>query len=308
MVKYIIRRLLMLIGVLLGVSLFVFVIFNISQGDPATIILGMGATPENVAQLREELGLNEPLFVRYFDYLKKAIHLDFGNSWRTNMPVFYEVFSRFPVTVNLTFFSMLLAIVIGMPVGIISAVKQYSIFDNSVMFVTLILTSLPPFWIGLMLMLLFSLKLDLFPATGADSWINYILPCITLATRYIALIARMTRSTMLEVVRSDYVRTAKAKGASWYRIITKHCFKNVLIPIVTVIGVSFGYALGGAVLIESVFTMPGVGILLVESIRAKDLPIIMADVLLLGISFSIINLIVDILYGFIDPRLRYQYK
>lgn len=308
MVKYIIRRLVMLIGVLLGVSLLVFVIFSISQGDPATIILGMGATPENVEQLREELGLNDPFFVRYLNYIGDALRLDFGNSWRTGAPVFDEILSRFPVTINLTFYAMLLAIVIGIPVGIISAVKQYTFFDNTVIFSTLILTSLPPFWVGLMLMLLFSLKLDLFPATGVDSWINYILPCITIATRSVALIARMTRSTMLEVVRQDYIRTAKAKGASWFRIIKKHCLRNVLIPIVTVIGVNFGLALGGVVLIESVFTMPGVGILLVEAIRSKDLPIVMADLLLLGVCFSVINLIVDILYGFIDPRLKYQYK
>lgn len=306
--RYIFKRFLMLIGVLFGVSLLVFIIFNVSKGDPATIILGMGATPDTIHQLREELGLNDPFIVRYFKYVASAIRLDFGNSWRTNTPVFVEIFSRFPVTVKLASFAMIIAIAIGIPAGIVSAVKQYSIIDNVVIFATLILTSLPPFWVGLMLMLFFSLRLDLFPATGADSWINFVLPSIAISTRSTALIARMTRSTMLDVIRQDYIRTAKSKGAGWFRIIKKHCLRNVLIPLVTVIGVNFGIALGGAVIIEAVFTMPGVGILLVDAIRSKDLPIIMADVLLLGVSFSGINLIVDLLYGFIDPRLRDQYR
>lgn len=199
-------------------------------------------------------------------------------------------------------------IVIGLPVGIISAVKQYSIIDNISLLFALILASIPVFWLGLMLVLVFSLKLDWLPATGGDSWINFVLPCITLSAEFMAQLVRMTRSSMLEVIRQDYVRTAKSKGASEKRVIFKHALRNALLPIITVIGLNFGAMIGGAILVEAVFALPGIGTMLITSIRMKDTPSVMACVLFTAFCVSIINLVVDILYTFIDPRLKSEYS
>lgn len=308
MLKYIIKRLFMMIFVLFGISILVFTIFHFAPGDPATIILGAGASVEDIQKLRNELGLEDPFIVRYLRYVSNALRLDFGKSYKSATPVFQEIFSRFPVTLKLTTFGILFASILGISMGVIAAVKQYSMFDNLTIFFALSLTSMPAFWVGLMLVLLVSLKWNLLPATGAVSWTSYILPTLTISSRSIALIGRMTRTTMLEVIRQDYIRTARAKGASWYRIITKHALKNALIPVITTIGTNFGYMLGAVVLIEVVFAMPGIGIYLVDSVRAMDTPIVMADVLLMGVIYSFINLTVDILYTFVDPRIRTQFK
>ncbi len=306
--KYIIKRLLYLIPVIIGVTFIVFTIMHFTPGDPAQLILGESAPQPAIDKLREDMGLNDPFLIQYFNFLKNAVKGDFGTSYTTKVAVFDEVFSRFPATLKLTIAGMLIAIVIGIPVGIISATKQYSITDNVTMVLALLGVSMPNFWLGLMLILLFSVKLGVLPSGGDTGLLSLILPAITLGTSVAAIITRMTRSSMLEVVRQDYIRTARAKGVPEKDVINKHALKNALIPIVTVIGLQFGYLLGGAVLTETVFSWPGIGRLMVEAIRKKDTPIVLASVVFLSITFSVVNLFIDILYAYLDPRIKSQYE
>ena len=296
-----------MIPVLLGISLIVFSIMELTPGDPVSLMLGEGASEQAVHELREQMGLNDNFFVKYVRYVKNAVMGDLGISYRNKVPVISEIVSRFPTTLNLTFWGVVLSVVIGIPVGIISAVKQYTIIDTLSLLAALILTSMPAFWLGLMLILLFSLKWNLLPATGVSTWQHFIMPAITLAAASMATIIRMTRSTMLEVVRQDYIRTARAKGASEFRIVYKHALRNALLPVVTVVGLNFGYQLGGAIVTESVFAMPGIGTLMVAAVRTKDTPIVMASVLFVAFLAGVINLIVDVLYVYIDPRLKSEY-
>lgn len=307
MAKYVVKRILWLIPVVIGVSLIIFTIMYLKPGNPAQMMLGSDATQADIDKLTSELGLDKPYFVQYFDYMKGLIQGNLGNSWRTGNSVSQEIIARFPVTIKLAFFSILLVCLIGIPIGVISAVKQYSIIDMVSVVTALILAAMPSFWIGLMLMLLFAVKWPILPATGADSMINYILPCLTLAAVNLAVITRMTRSTMLEVIRQDYVRTAKSKGASQSRIVMKHCLKNAMIPVLTIVAIQFGNLVGGAVLVESVFAMPGLGTLLVNAIRSSDRPLIMGSVIVLAMIFTILNLLVDLLYSVIDPRIKAQF-
>lgn len=304
MLKYIAKRILMMIPVLLGVSLIIFTIMEFSPGDSAMLMLGENASDEEIFELREEMGLNDNFFVRYIRYVTNAVQGDFGISYRNKVPVSNEIASRLPNTLRLTFLGVAISVIIGLPVGIISAVKQYSAIDYISLISALILTSLPAFFVGLMLILTFSLKLNLLPATGADSWKNFIMPAVTLAAASMATLIRMTRSTMLEVIRQDYVRTAKSKGATERSIIFKHSLRNALLPIVTLIGLNFGAQLGGAIVTETVFNMPGLGSLMIAAVRTKDTPIVLAAVLTIAIIAGFVNLFVDILYTFIDPRLK----
>jgi len=280
---------------------------NLTPGNPAQLILGQSATPENIAKLEAELGLNRPLLVRYFNFIINALKLDFGLSYQTRLPVFEEILTRFPVTFKLSSIAMFIATLIGIPVGVISAVRQYSFTDAISMVSAMLFASIPSFVMGLILMLIFSLNLHWFPATGADSWKSFVLPSITLSTATMATLVRMTRSTMLEVIKQDYIRTSRAKGAKEKSVVLKHALRNALLPIVTVIGVDFGYLLGGTVVIESVFAIPGLGTLLINSIRMKDTPSVMAVVMFVTLAYSFVNLIVDIIYAFIDPRVKSQY-
>lgn len=307
MLKYIGRRLLLMLPVVLGISFLLFAIMNLTPGDPARLILGEMATQEDVDQLREEMGLNENFFVRYGSYVKNALMGDMGKSYRTRVPVVEEIAARFPTTLTLALWAITIAILIGIPVGIVSAVKQYSLLDFASTISALILTSIPAFWLGLMLILIFSLKLDMFPATGVDTWQGFVMPSVTLAAGSMATLIRMTRSTMLEVIRQDYIRTAKAKGATPRIVIFKHALRNALLPVITVIGINFGILLGGAVIIESVFAIPGLGTLMVTSVRMKDTPMLMASVIFIAITGGLVNLAVDIIYTFIDPRVKSQY-
>lgn len=307
MLRYIAKRALMMIPVILGISLIVFSIMELSPGDPVTLMLGDGASEQAVAELREQMGLNDNFFVKYARYVKNAVTGDFGISYRNKVPVINEIASRFPTTLTLTFWGVAISVLIGIPVGIISAIKQYTFIDAISLFSALILTSMPAFWLGLLLILLFSLKLGLLPATGIATMQHFIMPAITLAAASMATIIRMTRSTMLEVIRQDYIRTAKAKGASAFRIVYKHALRNALLPVVTVIGLNFGTQLGGAIVIESVFAMPGIGTLMVAAVRTKDTPIVMASVLFVALLAGLINLLVDVLYVYIDPRLKSQF-
>ncbi len=308
MYKYIIRRILLLLPVIIGVTFIVYTIMYLTPGDPAQIILGENAPEESVQKLRKEMGLNEPFIVQYFRYIKDALKGNFGRSYTTKRLVFDEVLSRFPVTLKLTISGMIVAIIIGIPIGVISATKQYSILDSISMVLALLGVSMPNFWLGLMLILLFSVRLGWLPSAGDISVSSLILPAITLGTSVAAVITRITRSSMLEVIRQDYIRTARAKGVDEKKVINKHALGNALIPVITVIGLEFGYLLGGAVLTETVFSWPGVGRLMVDAIKQKDTPIVLASVIFMSVVFSMVNLLVDILYAFIDPRIRSQYS
>lgn len=307
--KYILRRLLLLIPVILGVTFVIFSMMYFTPGDPAQIMLGESAKPEDVAKLREELGLDDPYLTQFVRYIKKAVvDQDIGTSYSTKRPVAQEITNRFPTTLKLAACSILIAVALGIPIGIISATKQYSIFDNVTMVLALIGVSMPNFWQGLLLILLFSVNLRWLPSSGFSTWKHMILPAVTIGTSTTAIIARMTRSSMLEVIRQDYIRTARAKGQVESKVINHHALKNALIPIITVIGIQFGYLMGGAVLTESIFAVPGVGRLMVQSIKERDFPVVQGSVLFIAIAFSLVNLVVDILYAFVDPRIRSQYK
>lgn len=304
MAKYILRRVLIMIPVILGVSFIIFGIMSLTPGDPAMMILGEGATEEALEAKRDELGLNDPFFTRYFDYVKNALKGDFGTSYRTNLSVSDEIRSRLPYTVQLALFSTIIAVLIGLPVGVISAVKQYSLVDTSMLGVSLLLTSMPGFFLGLLLILVFSVRLGWLPMMGMDSFDAYILPCIAASSSTTASLLRMTRSTMLEVIRQDYIRTARAKGAQERRVIYHHALRNALLPVVTIIGINFGTGLGGAIIIESLFSIPGLGQLMITAIRQKDTPIVMAAVMFAALLAGLVNLVVDVVYCFIDPRLK----
>lgn len=294
----------MLIPVMIGIIFLVFTIISMTPGDPGRLILGQLATEEEVQELNERLGYNRPFFIRYTTYLVDLVKGDFGKSYLTDIPVSESIISRFPVTFKLTTLSILLTIIVSIPIGILSAVRQYSLIDGISVFFAILLSSMPVFWLGLICILLFSLKLGWFPATGVETPSSYVLPTITMAAGTIAIITRMTRTTMLGIMREDYIRTAKAKGASERRIIRRHALKNALMPVITVLGINFGTLLGGTVLVETVFGMPGIGTLLVDAIRMKDEPVVLGCVTFLALCFSLINLLVDISYGFIDPRVK----
>lgn len=308
MYKYVIKRLLMLIPVVIGVSFMVFFIMSLTPGDTAKAILGEDAPKEALEKFREESGLNDPVPVQYGRYMMGLVKGDLGESYKTGRSVAEEIFSRFPATLKLSFWGMVFAVGLSIPIGIISATKQYSILDNISMVLALLGIATPNFWLGLMLIIAFSLHLGWFPSAGAEGWVSLVLPVITLGTGCMANITRTTRSSMLEVVRQDYIRTAKAKGVSQRVTVWKHALKNALMPVVTVIGLQFGSLLGGAVLTETVFAWPGVGTFLINSIKSKDTPAVMGSVIVFCVCFSIVNLIVDILYAYIDPRIKSKYK
>lgn len=308
MYKYVIKRLLLVLPVLLGVTFIIFTIMNLTPGDPASLILGQDAPLEAREQLTKELGLDRPFIIRYFDYIKNALSGDFGKSYRTGRPVFEEIFFRFPTTLRLAIYGIITSIIIGIPFGILSAVKQYSILDFMSTITAMFMAAIPNFWLGLMMILLFSLKLGWLPSNGTGSIYHYIMPTISLALPTAAGILRLTRSTMLEILRQDFIRTARAKGANENSVIWKHALKNALLPVITVVGMQFGILLGGAVITEAVYAIPGLGTLTINSIRMKDTPQVMASVLLLSFLFCIIMLSVDILYAYIDPRIKARYE
>lgn len=305
--RYIAKRLLLMIPVLLGISLLVFTMLELSPGDPAQIILGMKATPEALDNLREQMGLNDPFWIRYIRYIGNVLHGDFGASWRTSLSVLEEIVHRIPVTLRVALGAMFLTVLIGIPIGIISAVKQYSLTDNLTLGGALLFSSMPAFWFGTLLVLLFALKLSWLPATGSDSIKSYILPWVTLAASNAATLVRMTRSSMLEVIRADYIKMARAKGASEKQVILRHALRNALLPIITIVGMNFAGLMGGTVVIEQVFTLTGLGTLAINSVRALDVPMVMGEVLFIAALTSLINLLVDVLYVYIDPRLKSQY-
>lgn len=298
-----------MIPVALGVTFILFSLLYLTPGDPARLVLGQEATEEHLQEFRREHGLDRPLLVRYGLFVYNAVvHQDMGRSYSTRRPVSGEIASAFPITLNLALGAIVLATGLGLTFGIICAVKQYSIFDNVTMIIAMLGISTPIFYLGILLILWFSVRLQWLPSSGFDSLSQRILPWITLSSTSMSIITRMTRSSMLEVIRSDYVRTARAKGQKESVIILKHALRNALIPIITIVGIQFGHLLGGSILAESVFSIPGVGRLAVEGIKARDYPIVQGAVLYIAIAYVFINLLVDMLYAWVDPRLRTRYR
>jgi peptide/nickel transport system permease protein/oligopeptide transport system permease protein len=306
MTTYIARRLLAVIPTLLGVLLTVFLMVRLAPGDPAQLLAGEFATPETLADIRQRFGLDQPWHVQLGLYAANVVRGDLGQSVRTRKPVAYELRQYFPNTLRLTLGAMLVALLIGIPAGIIAATRPGTIFDLLAVLGALIGVSMPVFWFGLMAILIFSVQLGWFPVAGTGTLWHLVLPAITLGTGTAAILARMTRSAMLEVLSQDYIRTARAKGLAGRVVVFKHALRNALIPVVTITGLQFGGLLEGAVITETVFAWPGIGQLLVGSILARDYPVVQGAVLLIAVAFILINLIVDLLYGAIDPRIRYD--
>ena len=310
MIKYILKRLLLMIPVMIGVVTIVFILNALTPGDVAKDLAGQDATQEQVEALREDLGLNKPLIVQYATYIWRLFTKgDFGTSYVTHQPILNEILARYPTTIKLALLSSLLAACIGIPLGVIAAVKQYTWIDNTAMVISLAGVSVPNFWLGLMSILLFSVRLGWLPATGLEDGLkSWIMPMFVCGIGTAATIARVTRSSLLEVIRQDYIRTARAKGQKEFVVIVRHALRNSLIPVVTLIGSQIGHALGGAVLVESVFGISGLGGYMVAAIKARNFPAVQGGVVFLSLVFSLINLLVDILYTYIDPQLKTRYS
>jgi ABC-type dipeptide/oligopeptide/nickel transport system permease component len=304
--QYIVRRLLLTIPVVFGVSLIVFSSIRLIPGDPARALAGVNATPEYIQQIRDRYGLDDPIYVQYGRFMMGLATGDLGTSTFSRRPVTTEIGERFPRTLTLASISLLISTIVGVSAGIVSATRRNSLFDNVSMFVALVGVAAPVFWMALMLQLLFAVQLRWLPATGMGGVRHLILPAITLGMASAALMARITRSSMLDVLKQDFITTARAKGLAERVVVYKHALKNALIPVVTVLGLQFGILLGGAVLTETVFAWPGVGRLLVDAILRRDYPIVQGTVMLLAFLFVIINLVVDVIYAFLDPRIHYQ--
>jgi len=315
MTRYIAQRTFSLIPVLVGVTLLIFLVMQLAPGDPAQIMLGPKATATSLAQLRHDLGLDQPLHVQYVRWLARVLRGNWGRSIQLKREVLPFILGRFQNTAYLTICAALLACLVGIPAGILSAVRQYSLSDRMAMVLVLVGFSMPIFWLGIILQIVFGLRLGVLPVSGiqspdhtglADLVSHLILPSLTLATGATAIIARMTRSSMLEVIRQDYIRTARSKGLRERLIISHHALKNALIPVMTVVGMQVGYLLGGDVLVEMVFSYPGIGLAMVNGILARDFPLVQGAILLVASSYVLVNLAVDITYAYLDPRIRYE--
>ncbi len=308
MAKYIFKRLLLMIPIMIGVIWLIFSMLYLTPGSPAAYMMGDGASEEAIAELETELGLDQPYLVRFGKFLKDfLLHGDLGISYTTKLPVLDMIKAAYPNTLVLASVSILFSAFVGISIGIISAVRQYSWVDNLSMSVLIVLISMPTFWLGLLLILLFSLRLKWLPSSGLGSMAQLILPTLTISASNIASIARMTRSSMLEVIRSDYIVTARAKGQSEWKIVMHHALRNALLPVIATIGLSFGMLLGGSIVTESIFSISGLGKLLIEAIKARNYPVVQGGVLCIAIVFCFINLIVDLIYAFVDPRVKSQY-
>lgn len=305
MLSYTAKRLVQTIFVLVGISLITFVLLQVVPGDPVALMLEKRADPETIAKVRHELGLDLPYYVQYLNFIKGAVHLDFGTSYFTKEVVTDALMRCFKVTVKLACMSFVFAAIIGIPCGIFAAVKRGKGIDTVVMILAIIGVSAPAFWVAIILQIIFGLKLNILPISGFDSVAAYILPSVALGARYAGNMARITRTSMLEVLGQDYIRTAKAKGVKRWAVILKHALKNAMIPIVTLVGTDFGYMLTGSMLIEKVFSIPGIGKLAVDAMSNRDLPLLEGTVMYIAFVFVVVNLLVDVSYAFLDPRIRY---
>lgn len=306
MLSYIVKRLLQMIPTLIGVSILCFVIIHSVPGDPANLIAGADATAEEIQIVKERLGLDRPLYEQYGSYAWGLLQGDLGKSLRSDRPVAEEILTRFSSTILLTMLSVVIMVIVGLFAGIVSATRPNSVRDNATMMFSLFGISMPVFWSGIMLILVFSYFLQWLPSGGSTQLKHYILPAIALGVSSSAVLARLTRSSILEVIHQDFIRTARAKGVKEKLIIYKHTLKNALIPIITIVGLEFGHLLGGAVLTETVFSMNGIGRYIIQSIQFRDYPAIQGSILFVAAIFVIVNLVVDLCYGAVDPRIRYD--
>ncbi len=294
--------------VLLGVVLIIFLINSFAPGDPVINMIGTSFTQEQYDTVKHELGLDQPLLVRYVQYVKGIVtEFDFGISYQTKQAIADELVRRMPISILLAILSVTLTVILGIPCGVASATRQYSALDYTVTAASLFFAAMPSFWLALMLIIIFSLNLGWFPASGVDTWKAWVLPCLAVGLSPIATVARTTRSSMLEVIRQDYIRTAKSKGLSSSRIIWKHALKNALIPVVTVVGMQLGLVMGGSMVVEVIFNIPGLGTMLLNAINNQDYPVIQGCVLVISFVVCFMSLAVDILYAYIDPRIKSQY-
>ena len=306
LLKYAIKRILTIVPLLFFITLVVFIMLSFAPGDPAVLMLGPEATVEKVEQLREELGLNNPWYIQYWDFLKQVIFKgDLGRSYQSGRPVIDEIRRTLPVSVQLAVNGMLLSVFFAVFFGVISAIKQYSLLDSITKIVVLASVSMPVFWLGLIMIVVFSVYLPILPSAGWGDWQHKVLPSLTIAAYPLATLTRLTRSTMLEVIRQDYIRTARAKGLSERMVIFKHALRNAFIPVITMIGLQFGILISSSVLTETVFAIPGLGRLILISVFARDYAVIRGGILVTASIFAIVNLVVDLSYSFFDPRIKY---
>lgn len=303
--RFLVQRALHSIIVLFGVLTLVFILVRLVPADPVVIMAGQNASPKEIQETRHALGLDQPIYVQYGIYLSKVATGDLGSSLSQHRPAAQLVMERFPATLQLTLAAMLLAILAAFPTGLLAAMKRGSLYDTATMAGSLLGQSMPTFWLGIMLIMVFAVRLRWLPTSGYGGWRHMVLPTVTLALYMMALIARMNRSAMLEVLRADYLRTARAKGLRERVVMVRHALRNALIPVITVIGLQTGTLLGGAVITETVFAWPGIGLLAVDSITTLDYPVVQAVVILSGIVFVVINFLLDVVYVWIDPRIRY---
>jgi len=315
--RFLLTRLLHTIPVLLGVSVVAFFVLRLAPGDPVLLMTGGDASPEEMERLRHQLGLDQPLFIQYLAWMREVLGGNLGTSLYTSQPVLDEILKRFPNTLILTVAAIVMAIIFGMPLGILAATRRGTSFDSSSMVVSVMGWSMPNFWLGLMLIVVFGVWLRWLPTGGMydimamersfwDLLSHLILPTLTLATAHMAYVARFTRSSLLEVLSQDYIRTARAKGLSEWLVILRHALRNSLIPIISVLGVTVGNLLGGAVIVEAVFSWPGLGSLMVQSILNRDFPVVQGAMLFAAVVFIFVNLVADLLYAVVDPRIRYD--
>ncbi len=302
--RFLLRRLILMIPTIWGVVTIVFLLIHLTPGDPVEIMLGENSLPADRAALRHELGLDKPLLTQYVDYLDNVIHLNLGESIYYREKVTTIIARRFPATLSLAIFSMIVAIFLAIPPGIYAAVKKYSFWDNATAVASLIGISIPNFFLGPVLILIFALKLGWFPVSGKSDLTSYILPSITLGTALAAILTRMTRTSLISTLNQLYITTARAKGVPEFKVIVKHAFRNALIPVVTIMGLQFGALLSGAVITETIFSWPGIGRLLIDAINTRDYPLVQGTVLVIALSYIIVNTFVDITYSLIDPRVR----
>jgi ABC-type dipeptide/oligopeptide/nickel transport system permease component len=304
--RFLIKRLLLTIPVLIGVATLVFSLIHLVPGDPVQTMLGESASPGDVAQLRSRLGLDRPLYLQYVTFVGGIAKGDLGTSLRTNQPVSTVILERMPATIELAFAAMLVAIGVAIPLGIVAALRAGSRVDHAATTLALVGISMPTFWLGPLLAIVFSVQLGWLPVSGRGTPAHLVLPAVTLGAPLAAILARMTRASVLEELRELYVLAARARGVSQMRAVLAHAFRNSLIPIVTVIGLQFGAVLTGAVITETIFAWPGVGRLLIQSISARDYPAVQGCILLIAVTYVMMNLVIDVLYGFLDPRIRYE--
>lgn len=305
--RYIIKRLLMMIPVIIGVSFLIFFIMDLAPGDAVDLLAPEGATAEDLDVIRHDLGLDQPIVIRYVKYMGGMLHGDLGTSYVTKQDVFATYVEKLPATIKLAFASVLVSVVLSIPLGIYSATRQGSVQDNISMVLAMIGLSMPNFWLGLLLIIAFSLHLGWLPSGGDEAFGAIVLPAITIGTGLMATLTRTTRSSMLDVLKQEYLRTARAKGISEKTVVMSHALRNALIPIITIIGTQLAGVLGGSVLTESVFAWPGVGRLIVDSLNMRDTPLVTGSIIMTTILLSIILLLVDLLYAVVDPRIKAQY-